>query len=266
LRLPAPELQERYQSEKAKESAELAVRLEREEEERFFNKPHATADFEHWSRQAYWTIEEGVALLFGKAPEVVSLKSLEPHRYISPFAIKFAKVHELARRASLIQEILPTNLPGFFLAWARRLQLEADPRICNAVEAVGVRIGDWKSLYDERSAAYDRLSTLHTDFQAAAELREQTWTTRIAELEARLQIAEEQAGEPAENADLGPRERSTLLKLTIGMAKAYYAYDPRQRGDAVNTITSDLHLQGISISDDTVRRWLKLASEAHFEI
>jgi hypothetical protein len=54
---------------------ECAAALEearREENARFFNLPHAAADFEHWSKMEHWSLDEAIALAMGKAPEIVS--------------------------------------------------------------------------------------------------------------------------------------------------------------------------------------------------
>jgi hypothetical protein len=53
----------------------LRVKAEQEEGERFFNRPHANADFDHWSKAAHWTLDEAIALSLGKAPEVAGGKN-----------------------------------------------------------------------------------------------------------------------------------------------------------------------------------------------
>src|SRR5262249_33105390 len=63
------ELQALCEQERAKQAAELTAKAEREERERFFNQPYAKADFAHWSKATYWTLDEAMALSFGKAPE-----------------------------------------------------------------------------------------------------------------------------------------------------------------------------------------------------
>ena len=47
------------------------------------------------------------------------------------------------------------------------------------------------------------------------------------------------------------------------MAIEGYRYDPMAaRNDATAEIAGDLATQGIEVSDDTVRKWLKQAAEA----
>ncbi len=59
---------------------------------------------------------------------------------------------------------------------------------------------------------------------------------------------------------LSDKERSSLLKMIIGMAIEGYRYDPTaKRGPTASEIASDLQLLGISLDEDTIRRWLKEA-------
>lgn len=60
--------------------------------------------------------------------------------------------------------------------------------------------------------------------------------------------------------DLGTRERETLLKLLIGMAIKGYKYAPDDnRSHVPAEVASDVQALGISMTDDTVRKWLKAA-------
>jgi len=62
--------------------------------------------------------------------------------------------------------------------------------------------------------------------------------------------------------DLRTKERGTLLKLILGMALAGYGYDPEApRSATPKEIADDLLKHGISLTDDTVRQWLKTAVE-----
>jgi hypothetical protein len=51
--------------------------------------PMARADFEHWSKAAHWTLEEAIALSFGRAPERVSWEKIKPYVQSSPFAFEY---------------------------------------------------------------------------------------------------------------------------------------------------------------------------------
>jgi hypothetical protein len=61
---------------------------------------------------------------------------------------------------------------------------------------------------------------------------------------------------------LSNTERDSLLKLVIGMAEKGYGYNPNEkRSDVVPVIVRDLEILGISMTDDTVRKYLKQASK-----
>lgn len=48
------------------------------------------------------------------------------------------------------------------------------------------------------------------------------------------------------------------------MAVRGYAYDPKQsRNSAIGEISEDLESLGIPVDPDTIRKWLKEASETH---
>ena len=67
----------------------------------------------------------------------------------------------------------------------------------------------------------------------------------------------------AESKPLSTTERNTLLKLVIGMAMKGYSHDPAAgKSTAPKEIADDLAELGISISDDTVRKYLKQAADA----
>jgi hypothetical protein len=61
--------------------------------------------------------------------------------------------------------------------------------------------------------------------------------------------------------DMTETERNTMLKLIIGMAIDAYGYEPDKpknsaSGNNKNSISAKLQTRGISISDDTIRKYL----------
>jgi hypothetical protein len=97
---------------------------EAEERDRFFNRPGAGADFVHWSKAAYWTIDEGVALILGRAPDVVNWESVRDYAHVSPFAGRYARLRDLALRAQESGQLVWRTEPRIFLAWAKRTNIE----------------------------------------------------------------------------------------------------------------------------------------------
>jgi hypothetical protein len=99
------------------------------------------------------------------------------------------------------------------------------------------------------------------DFNPARSLpSDSTFVVRTEALMA-LQAKLAQPESPKKQVDhLSTRERDTILKLVIGMAMGGYGFDPAAPKSPVpGEISGDLAKHGISVSDDTVRKWLKEA-------
>lgn len=251
--------------ERATIAAENQAKAAKVEQERFFNQPGAIADFQHWSRASYWTLEEATALALGEAPEVVNAKALAPLTSASPFAKEFFRLFDLTKRAVWAGQLWEPSLPTIFLAWAKRMEIQVMPALAAAVEARGLQIADWKTLYDG-------LSTSHAKLKAEAEVVARTLEetraldkqaidllrSRISELEL---AAKNRSHAPIEK-PLSTRARETLLKILIGMAVKGYAFDPlAKRSDQISEIASDLAEAGVTVTDDTVRKYLREATD-----
>ena len=70
--MPSAELNAFFELELERARREAAEKAEAEERKRFFNAAQAAADVMHWSKASIWTLEEAVALSFGKDPKYVS--------------------------------------------------------------------------------------------------------------------------------------------------------------------------------------------------
>ncbi|MEI6534777.1 MAG: hypothetical protein WCN98_05505 [Verrucomicrobiaceae bacterium] len=269
---PAEELRTILLEEKNKETDETAERLRREEDARFFNRPAAQADFTHWSKAAYWTLEEAVALSFGKAPHVVNWKSIEAHLGVSPFVVSYRDLRDLANRAKHMGQLYDPVVPGIYLAWAGRMGAKIDPRLLDGVVANGSIVADWKTMFDAEQEAHR--STKATLAQQREELiswaKEQhtqaleLGKSAVAERVSRIRELENQISQAAAKSEraLSTRERTSLLTLVIGMAIKGYTYDPASpRNKAIPEIASDLNELGLSLDQDTVRKYLNEGKE-----
>lgn len=259
--LPSEEITARYNAEKQREYQLLVQKAEQAEREHFFNQPRANADFEHWSKLAHWTLDEAVAVSFGKAPELVNWPTISKYLQLSPFAVQYSRRRELALRAAQWKQLYDPVLPGIFLAWAKGLEIEVPAALVEAVQKRGP-IRDWKSLYDE-------LKTTHANREASwtalDEAKDRTIVAKdrvVAALEERLRKLEAQQTTQPPEKQLGARERESLLKVVIGMAVGGYSYDPKAgRSDRPTEIAGDLERAGVPLDVDTVRKWLREAAE-----
>ena len=151
----------------------------------FFSRPYAKADITHWSKAAQWTLDEAIALSFGKDPEVVNWESIKSLIYVSKFAHQYSRVRDLALRAKEQHQIHDPVIPGVFLAWAKRNDIDFPTELEEQVNARGQQIADWKSKYDELKEQFDK---------------------------------ERLAFQSTKGKPLGTRERQSALKLIIGLA------------------------------------------------
>ena len=74
---------------------------------------------------------------FGKAPERVNWEAVSKYLQLSHFAVQYSRRRELAVRAVQWKQLYDPVLPGFFLAWAKGLEIEVPAAL---VEAVGKRV------------------------------------------------------------------------------------------------------------------------------
>jgi hypothetical protein len=98
--------------EKAKREAEHAVF-----DATFFGRPEMEADYEFWTKAEYWTFAEAIALLLGKEPKKIALWLVEARKKGTPFAQRYGRLEELAKRASAMASA--RLQPQAVLAWAK---------------------------------------------------------------------------------------------------------------------------------------------------
>jgi hypothetical protein len=264
--LPANELQSLFKSEVAKAQAEKVAELQRWEDARFFHQPSAKADFEHWSKAAYWSIEEAVALAMGKAPELVSSKTIQRYRMVSPFVRRYSRLLDLANRATACQKLFDPVYPIIFVSWAKDNEIELPAGLAEMVIRRSGTLIDWKGEYEKLKDQHDRdiadwkgivgerTELLERSIKITAFLK-----SDLAQCQAELAAkSESAASEKAQS----PRERENMLKVIYAMAVGGYGFSPsKERSTLVPDIMKDLELAGLSLSDDTVRRYIKAACE-----
>jgi hypothetical protein len=228
------------------------------EESEFFDQPDAAADFDHWSKFDYWSLDEAIALILGKAPERVSWEAIAFMCY-SPFVKQYARLRDLTQRAQICQQLVDPIAPAIFLRWAEDRDIPVPTELSEKVARIwGTRI-DWKKNYDELKSMCDQRTA---DAEDVAKTQKKL-------IEAQMQIAEREAELAALRGAMtitgpakvqSPIERQNMLKVIFGMAVVGYSYKPEdKRSKVIPEIVSDLERQGFSVSDDTVRRFLKEA-------
>jgi len=145
LELPKEEVERLYDEEIKRQIAQS----EAEEKARYFNQSYCDADFYHWGRQAYWTIEEGIILILGKDPRKVDWEKIKQYAHVSSFVRKFEEIRELAKRYVSCEQLTSSLTPGIFLAWVQRMDYPLPEKLQEVVNALGIQIADWQKLYDQ---------------------------------------------------------------------------------------------------------------------
>jgi hypothetical protein len=136
---------------------------------------------------------------------------------------------------------------------------------------------DWRKTFEEQKAAYDLLNTAFDKYRSMYDAHVADWklvveqrlkeitesTERIAELEAELAAVRTAPPVTGPSKPQSPIERQNMLKAIYVMAIKGYGYKPDdKRSTAIADIVSDLSLEGLAVSDDTIRRYLKEARES----
>lgn len=271
-------------------SAVQRRRMEQAEAAQPFNQPYAHADFDRWAKMEYWTVDEGIALLLSRSPDVLAWDKVK-HCTFSPVVRQFGSIREAAQRAVNWKTLGAGNRPGAFLAWAQRFEYPVPPELEQKVKKFGHFMGDWYELYKTLEKHYEELKAQyesntaktkatydgllagwkkqceelaeasgkrHSEAMDMLERRRNqvsTLTAEVAELKDRLQARPQKK-------QTGQREADTLRKLVIGLAMVAYGYDPKAvRSEVAAEIVSDLQKRGLTVSDDTVRKHLKECAE-----
>lgn len=190
-------------------------------------------DFEFYARAALWEIEEAAALFVGRNPKTFNSSTIGSFRAIPNSASTFKSYLDLLERACSIRQLNRSDRPGKFLGWA---------------ESVGI---DVPAELKELVLKYNHLIVAPPNLYPRSEPDNSNVGAQTPK------VSSEIAASTTEK-DLKQRERTSLLKLVIGMAIGGYAFDPTaKRSDTVPDIRNDLERCGLSLDEQTIRRYLR---------
>jgi hypothetical protein len=179
----------------------------------YFQPNTPAADFAYWAKMASWSKEEAASLFLGFNPDFISNEANMTYRRPTPCLTQYFSLQELARRASLRDQIPYPQTPARSLAWAKERDLPVPPEL-------DAEILKW----DGANGA-----TVTTD-----RARIKVLEARIAELTARgdARPSPSTGNAPA----VGARERETMLTLIIAMAVKGYTFDPKAKGPVADCV------------------------------
>jgi len=236
-KLPQPRLARLVTVAKGIHLQEQTEKAAIEEVSFWFNSASCRPIYHHWAVMSYWTLEEAILLSLDRNPEQVTAKKVKSHSGISRFSRNLFYRLKLAQRAKGIGKLFDPLLPPLFVSWAKTTGLILPMELIFAVDnAHGVH-HNWK---DECERLTEFMNGMNEKLQ-----------------DARTRLANIKPSETPKAEVLGQRERSSMLKLIIGMAIGGYGLDPIvSRSRQTKEIADDLLKAGVSLDEDTVRKYL----------
>lgn len=237
-----------YEQEKKK--AEEDIRKIREANLPFFEKSTAKADYEFWSKATYWTLEEAVALSFGKEPEIVNSENLKYETAL--FAKEYRKLKDLTQRAYTFQKLYDPVLPNIYIGWTRQHDIPFPEELEVLVAKRSGNVTDWQK-------EYERLNELNTKSVNTANARFAEYEATIEKLEAALQSQHEELTslreqENDKEGDYCDHYISPYMQLMRDAVIANHidADNPRKKESLVQWF-KDNEPEGVTISDNLAR-------------
>lgn len=193
-------------------------------------------DYDFWCKADHWSDDEFIGLLVGRQPQRISqmlLNSLTPKTECGQNARKLATLLSRARDKRHLDWLAS---PSSLIAWAMIKQLELPECLLSAAEKYGL-------LSEEEET--------QSPHRAGADL------TNVLRMKPDQSV-------PTTNASssTATKEKESLLKMVIGMAVEGYAHDPeKRRTPTAKEISDDLAKNGMSLDEDTIRKYLKAGAE-----
>ena len=199
-----------------------------------FNSAAAKATraiYDIYAKLDYWEESETVALLLGRNPKILTYERARLRQPPSEILRRHSNLRESLTRA-IASGHLSTLYPGYVLGWARKRHIDIPKELEDAVVEHGHDIIDPIDL-----------AKGHPPYRKGKIIAP--------------------AGAKSDNAKpLGTRERENLLRTIIGMAIGGYGYDPNAgRTTTVKDISDDLRAVGLTLGEDTIRKYLNEAKE-----
>lgn len=208
------------------------------------NQPGALASkdcYGYWSKAAYWTNMEALALLIGRDPIIFTRNRLEESNTYFEARGTFHALERLVERATEMGVLQEKNEPKKFVEWAQGNRIFVPESLLDALSDHHKCPSDLENKYNVQTIEIRKLKT---------------------EVEAlRLQASEQ---EKFENGDLpiSTRERESLLKIVIGVAIKKYNYSPAAaKNSATLNIATALRELNIALDEDTIRKYLNEARD-----
>ncbi|PHS39301.1 MAG: hypothetical protein COA91_06550 [Robiginitomaculum sp.] len=262
-KLKSSELRSTYDEVIEAEKAQVLLNIKVREAGFFYNQFNAKADFSYWAKMSTWTIDEAVALTFGKDPRVVQWSRLEKIIQISSLAPLYRDRRLIFNRAVEMGQIYNKTIPSILIAWTKRMQVDYPTELEVSITALGIQICDWKSLYENAGEVIETLERANQIKQETIQTDQSyiiTLTKKISDL--KEQIAAFGISVNVDIGSTGKKERSSMLALIHAMGRNKpYSYDLNESSNgAIKRMENAVLDAGLSLSDKTIRKYLREAN------
>ncbi len=228
---------------------------EAEESDQFFNQANAEADFDYWGKMASWSIDEAIALSFGKDPRVVNEKSLSTVSFDFSFCKKYRELHELAKRAIKWKKLFYDVLPGVFIAWTKNADIPFPEELERKVIKYGGYVANWQTAHDDLLEKFEGLEQEHDSLKEETLESMKNYQVRIGKLISHIESIND-SSEKDLTKPLHKKEKDSLLKLLAGMLMTAY----NSKTVKASEVQADImRSAGIELNDDTIRKYIKEA-------
>jgi hypothetical protein len=261
LAKPEEEIRQLWERERERERAEAAAAIEVAERGLYYMKP-MPPDYDHYCKCATWTLEEALALSFGRDPEKLSSAGLvEYAKRGYPFAKSYRNRWVQIQRAKATQQLFDPVFPSIFLAWAKTLKLVMPEELLSRAVASGISLKNWQTLYEDSVALRAKLDAQHKE--NVGKWREALDAARSENAKLKSEAASQVPVGPAnEDEQSSTVTRNNMLRMIAAMSIRGYGYDPRNpRNQATADIVSDLQVLGMAMTDETVLKYIKAAAK-----
>lgn len=221
-------------------------------------------DHDFWKRTAYWTIEEGVALILDKEPRKFNSKSIHNAPCDNPTVSTFFEWVELANRAVAVSKLSEKPTPSEFLEW-KAITTFGEEGDVGSIYFLEQDRGNPFSFVDYKESYLNLEKLYRAKRERLEELEGIEW--EYNDLWDQIEAGELKKNSKNKRKDLDGRKKKSLQKIILAIAINKYRFDPRKmKSSAPKNIESATAECGLLVTDETIRSHLREAVECFPEI
>lgn len=231
---------------------------------RWYNRPEYSADYRHWLKMSYWSVEEGLMLLFGYDPRRLTYANIEKSFYTDPFCEHMRDGLEMAKRSIQVKALRAYNSPNLFVTWANDVEIIVPEKLSAALAQIGYKILSSAATIEAKSSQFEELKSNFESLLETASRQNKTCEDLLRSLDEKNTelMAWKEKFEKVEQAGYqkptDPRYTKSLQKIIIALVCDCYGYQVySKKSKAIHDIQSALAELGFEMSDDTIRSILK---------